>query len=45
MLWFKNGDDEVKTEQVSIILGKNFVLSFQEIEGDTFNFVRERIRN
>nr|WP_321497908.1 magnesium/cobalt transporter CorA [uncultured Methanolobus sp.] len=46
MLWI--GEDEetdVKAEQVSIVLGENFVLSFQELEGDTFNFVRERIRN
>ncbi|WMW25463.1 magnesium/cobalt transporter CorA [Methanolobus sediminis] len=45
MLWFNDGDIDVKAEQVSIILGENFVLSFQELEGDTFNFVRERIRN
>ncbi|TQD27661.1 magnesium/cobalt transporter CorA [Methanolobus vulcani] len=45
MLWFNDGDTDVKAEQVSIILGDNFVLSFQELEGDTFNFVRERIRN
>jgi magnesium transporter len=45
MLWFNDDDADVKAEQVSIILGDNFVLSFQEIEGDTFNFVRERIRN
>jgi magnesium transporter len=44
MLWFNNDDTDVKAEQVSIILGDNFVLSFQELEGDTFNFVRERIR-
>jgi len=39
------GNDNVKGEQISIILGKDFVLSFQEVEGDTFNSVRERIRN
>ncbi len=34
------------TEQVSLILGKNFLLSFQEQEreGDVFNYVRNRIR-
>jgi magnesium transporter len=37
--------EEIRTEQVSLILGKNFVLSFQEREGDVFNGVRERIRN
>ena len=31
-------------EQVSIVLGKNFVLSFQEIPGDVFEKIRERIR-
>jgi magnesium transporter len=37
---------EIKTEQVSIVLGLNFVVSFQEgIEGDAFDHVRERIRN
>ena len=34
----------VRTEQVSLILGPNFVLSFQEKEGDVFNQVRERLR-
>lgn len=32
------------SEQVSLILGENFVISFQEIEGDTFDPVRERLR-
>lgn len=45
MLWFENDDTDVKAEQVSIILGPDFVLSFQELEGDTFDFVRERLRN
>jgi magnesium Mg(2+) and cobalt Co(2+) transport protein (corA) len=45
MLWFPDDDTDVKAEQVSIILGHNFVLSFQELEGDTFNSVRERLRN
>lgn len=31
-------------EQISIILGENFVLTFQEKEGDVFGPVRERIR-
>src|SRR4030066_215591 len=39
----KNG--EVNTEQVSLILGPNFVFSFQEAGGDVFDPVRERIRN
>jgi magnesium transporter len=35
----------VESEQISLILGSNFVFSFQEREGDTFNPARERIRN
>jgi len=37
---------EIDEEQVSLILGSNFVISFQEDkEGDVFNPIRERIRN
>lgn len=35
---------EIKEEQISIILGSNFVISFQEDVGDVFDPVRERIR-
>lgn len=45
MLYHTKRKDEITAEQMSLILGKNFVLSFQETEGDVFNFVRERIRN
>ncbi len=40
------GDDEheIKAEQISLILGSNFIISFQEREGDVFNHVRERIK-
>ncbi|MBI5739649.1 MAG: magnesium/cobalt transporter CorA [Nitrospirae bacterium] len=42
----KAGDTRVVTEQISILLGRNFVISFQEgIEGDAFNSVRERLRS
>lgn len=38
--------NEIKAEQVSVIFGSNFVISFQEgIKGDVFDPVRERIRN
>lgn len=41
--------DEIKEEiiidQVSIILGPNYILSFQEREGDVFNPIRERLKN
>ena len=44
MFYYREDDDEVEVEQVSIILGSTFVISFQEQEGDTFNFVRDRLR-
>jgi magnesium transporter len=37
-------DAEIEAEQVSLILGSNFVISFQEREGDVFGPVRDRIR-
>ena len=41
-----NKGPEIIVEQVSLILGSNFVISFQEgVAGDVFNPVRERIRN
>ena len=36
---------ELQTEQVSIILTKDCVVSFQEVEGDVFEGIRERIRS
>jgi magnesium transporter len=36
---------EIVTEQLSLIFGRNFVLSFQERPGDMFDPVRERIRH
>jgi magnesium transporter len=44
MLNYKEGDDEIDAEQISIILGQNVVLSFQERAGDVFEPIRERIR-
>ncbi len=45
MLSLGNGDDFVHSEQISLALGKNFLLTFQERRGDVFAPVRERIRN
>jgi magnesium transporter len=36
---------EVVSEQVSLVLGKDFVISFQEREGNIFDPIRERIRS
>jgi magnesium transporter len=38
-------DSEIISEQVSLILGPNYVISFQERAGDVFEFVRTRIRS
>ena len=39
-------NNSVVIEQISLLLGKNFVISLQEgLEGDVFNPVRERIRS
>jgi len=44
MLYYEDNTNEIISEQFSIIFGKNFVISFQEKEGDIFNPIRERIR-
>jgi len=45
MLYFDENGDDILEEQISIILGTNFVISFQEKEGDVFNPVRDRTRS
>jgi magnesium transporter len=45
MLGYENKTQKVSVEQVSFILGKNYLISFQETEGDVFDFIRERLRN
>jgi magnesium transporter len=44
MIYYDEKDNEIKAEQVSLLLGSNFVISFQEKEGDVFDPIRERIR-
>ena len=43
MLYYDD-NEKIVSEQVSFILGKEYVLSFQESEGDVFDEVRERIK-
>jgi len=45
MLSFSDVNQSVETEQVSLIFGPNYVISFQERIGDVFDQVRERIRS
>lgn len=43
---FQNHEsDAMHSEQISIVLGKNFILSFQEKESALFEPVRERLRS
>jgi magnesium transporter len=37
-------NDEIESEQLGIVLGPNFVATFQEVPGDVLDPVRERIR-
>jgi len=41
---YHDHEGELQIEQVSLVLGPTWVLSFQERAGDTFDPVRERIR-
>ena len=45
MLGYNEQIQVVESEQVSLILGTNFVISFQERIGDVFDHIRERLRN
>jgi magnesium transporter len=45
MLTFNPERRCIESEQVSLILGSDFVISFQEREGDVFEPVRERLRS
>ena len=44
MLNYNKEEDEIDADQISIILGQNFVISFQEKGGDVFEPLRKRIR-
>jgi magnesium transporter len=43
MLKFDDTTGHITSEQVSLILGPHYLLSFQEAQGNVFNSVRERI--
>jgi magnesium transporter len=44
MLYYNEEKGELEAEQISLIFGENFVISFQERVGDIFESLRERIR-
>ncbi len=43
MLYYDK-QENIVIEQVSFVLGKNYVITFQESEGDVFDIIRDRIR-
>jgi len=45
MLTTDNAEVKIEDEQFSMILGDNFLITFQEKPGDVFDPVRERLRN
>ena len=44
MLYRGKGDGEIVSEQVSMVLGRTCLVTFQEMEGDVFDVIRDRIR-
>lgn len=44
MLFYNNSTCTVESEQISLILGKNYLVSFQEKPGDNFAVIRQRLR-
>ncbi len=45
MLYFNERTGDVETEQISIVLGKDFVISFQEdADRDVFSSIREKLK-
>ncbi len=44
-MFYFDENRRIREEQISLLLGPQFVISFQEREGDIFDPVRERIKN
>jgi len=44
MIYTARKEGDLIAEQVSVVLGRNWVITFQEPEGDVFEPVRERLR-
>ncbi|MDD5584294.1 MAG: magnesium/cobalt transporter CorA [Candidatus Omnitrophica bacterium] len=45
MMSYGYEESEIQLEQISIIFGNNFVISFQQTIGDVFDRIRERLKN
>jgi magnesium transporter len=44
MIYPNKNNEEITDEQLSLLIGSNYVISFQEKPGDPFNIIRERLR-
>lgn len=44
ILYQEENSNRIHAEQITLVLGEDYVLTLQEREGDVFNVVRERIR-
>jgi magnesium transporter len=45
MLRYMEETDEIDVEQISLVLGRHYVISFQERVGDVFDSIREHLQN
>ena len=45
MINYDENENLLNIEQVSFVLGKNYLITFQEKEGDVFDLIRDKIRN
>ena len=45
MINYIEGSNKLDIEQVSLIIGRKYIITFQEKNGDVFNPLRDRIRN
>ncbi len=43
-MFYRFDDEKIEYEHISFVLGKNYLLSFQEKEGDIFSGIRTRIK-
>lgn len=43
--YYKKENKRLQTQQISLVLGKNFVISFQETERGLFNPIKERLKS
>ncbi|MES2661917.1 MAG: magnesium/cobalt transporter CorA [Pseudomonadota bacterium] len=45
MMTYNRDQKIIETEHLSLIFGEGYVITFQEDEGDVFDFIRERLRS